>query len=720
MKTKTFMKIKKYSMVILCTLALISCATTVSHIGTDNWHNYFKPGHTKEEITKNFNLHRGKWWNYYIRGRWFAEGEFWDEAVQDFQKALSLRSVDLRSARSYGMHFLEYFAHRELGITYYNQEKFDDAKRELETSLSTAESSRAKFYLNKCNETLLKKSKVERESPQIKVSSYADGEMVNSPVVKLLGFASGDGYINDISIQGKRVFVELAAQQVPFNEAVKLIPGDNIICLEASDFLGKRVLRKLKITFDTRPPILYLDDIQVKQKNGTFIASIKGAVTDNYALKEFSLNNKAIYLESATKVDFDEEIPLTGEKNISFTVTDIAGNITQGEYHLESKSSLLPRNQNGILKHASLEIHKPVLIAANTANKNILKAFLVSQNVMQNAEDTKNKTKGAANPQNTELANIPPVITTDIEPCTVYSPDLCIHIQAHDDVQVSQIFVNQQQVEIRPAKHIFFDYILSLNEGENNIIIKALDTQGNETQLKPVKVTRKTFDLPETDARYTVALLPMKSNMEDLVPPETMYSLLLKAFDEEPRRFNFVERDPAKLEQILKEQKISATELSSPDTAVKIGKIRVAEGILAGAVEKEGKGINIILRLIDTETTRVLANTDIYLEDINLQNLEWMTHALALKIKQLFPTVQGIVIKVSGKGFHIDAGNTSNVSIGMKLLLFREVKVGKHMIREPLSTIARISQVEDTTSFAVITNAKEAEKVKKKDIAITK
>jgi hypothetical protein len=261
--------------------------------------------------------------------------------------------------------------------------------------------------------------------------------------------------------------------------------------------------------------------------------------------------------------------------------------------------------------------------------------------------------------------------------------------------------------------------LLTLTEGENTITVKAVDTQGNETQLPPIKITKKSCALLETDARYIVALLPLRTFAEGGVPSEALYSILLKAFDEDPKRFNFVERDRAKLEEILHEQKISNTDLASPDTAIKIGKIRAAEGMLFGAVEEDSKGINVTLRLVDTETTQVLANTDVYDEDKSIKNLEWLMHGLSLKMKQQFPMVQGSVIHVSGSGFHFDAGETSGLKLGMKLLLCREIKEGNFVLKEPLDTIARVALVQPETSFAKI-STKGAKKIKKKDLVITK
>ncbi|MBE7547503.1 MAG: hypothetical protein HS127_10345 [Planctomycetia bacterium] len=90
------------------------------------------------------------------------------------------------------------------------------------------------------------------------------------------------------------------------------------------------------------------------------------------------------------------------------------------------------------------------------------------------------------------------------------------------------------------------------------------------------------------------------------------------------------------------------------------------------SVEENDKGINVTLRLVDTETTQILANTDVYDEDKNDKNINWLMYGLALKMKQQFPMMQGEVIHVSGKGFHVNAGANHGLSIGMKLLVFRK------------------------------------------------
>jgi len=77
-----------------------------------------------------------RWWNYYQRGLSFADGaltymndpinhgkalDIFQLAEHDLSDALSLRTIDQLRARTYGMHFIDYFPHRELGIIYYHK-----------------------------------------------------------------------------------------------------------------------------------------------------------------------------------------------------------------------------------------------------------------------------------------------------------------------------------------------------------------------------------------------------------------------------------------------------------------------------------------------------------------------------------------------------------------------------------------------------------------------
>jgi TolB-like protein len=93
----------------------------------------------------------GEWYNYYEQGLKEMERENWNGAVDLFRQAIVGNPKDNIKVRTYGMHFIQYYPHRELGICLYNLGDIDGARRELNESMAQNSSSRAQEYLNKVN-----------------------------------------------------------------------------------------------------------------------------------------------------------------------------------------------------------------------------------------------------------------------------------------------------------------------------------------------------------------------------------------------------------------------------------------------------------------------------------------------------------------------------------------------------------------------------------------
>lgn len=718
----------------LCLLFLtVSCAT-VTPISTDDWLDSFEPGHTKEEILTNFDLHRGKWWNYYARGCWLKEGGFWDEAILDFQRAIKVRSYDQRAARSYGMHFWDYFAHRELGVCYYNTGRYEEAITELEESLKTVDSSKAKFYLNKARLAVLSQKDIDKNGPEIELTSFEDGDFVNSYNINLAGKVKDDFYSNAIWINNKKLFVELAADELPFDERLKLIPGENMISIKASDLVGNQTTKTLKLTLDLRPPVILLDETPIRKSTDQKTLTLQGSIIDDFGIEHFLINDNEIKIKKGKEVAFNEQIDISSTNKITLKAVDIAGNKVYGEHSLDIKSAmrhLSPQRLfgveleinpfHGIFKTISDKKYPRLALlnlpACDAQAGNILVATSVLQASNQSSgerEDDSSATTTSSEP----IDQTPPKLITDLKPVTVYDKYYVISGEASDNTGIKRLMVNDEEIKSNSARHVFFNHILTLEEGENPVTIIAEDLSGNKTIVPPAVIKKETFEFLETDSRYTVALLPLKQTGPSRAVSDTIYPLLMQGFEEEPRRFNFVERDKAKLLEILNEQKISNSELALPDAVVKIGKIRAAEGMLFGIMVEDDKSINVSLNLVDTETTRVLATADVYGEDKGMDNLAWLMKGLAQKIKQRFPILQGSVVYVSKKGIFIDIGADLGAAVGMKFLLFREVNLGEMTINEPLDVVAQVVQVEKQSCMAKIVAG--GETIEQRDLVITK
>ena len=205
-------------------------------------------------------LFKSQWNDYYQRGVSYSEGEFWGDAATDFSKALQKRKDDQRRARTYGMHFIDYFPNRELGIAYYHLGKYQQAIQALEASLKTVESSRAKFYLNKARSAWLNETRLDTSPPAITVAYPPAGYRTNNLSISVSGTARDDFFISNISFNGKPTRLELSRQEVAFSEEFPLQEGKNVITLQSEDILGKASAPiTLEVNADREGPLVFLE-----------------------------------------------------------------------------------------------------------------------------------------------------------------------------------------------------------------------------------------------------------------------------------------------------------------------------------------------------------------------------------------------------------------------------------------------------------------------------
>lgn len=108
----------------------------------------------------------GKWYNHYENGLELMKQGNWARAIEKFNEALKVKRRDTKRIKTYGMHFIEYFPHRERGICFYNLGQFKRAKLDLGISLKQQYSARAQEYFSKIG------------------GSPADREPLKPPVIK--------------------------------------------------------------------------------------------------------------------------------------------------------------------------------------------------------------------------------------------------------------------------------------------------------------------------------------------------------------------------------------------------------------------------------------------------------------------------------------------------------------------------------------------------------
>ncbi|MBI4727012.1 hypothetical protein HY768_07290 [candidate division TA06 bacterium] len=94
----------------------------------------------------------GQSYNYYENGLNYMKKVQWDRAIDEFKSAISLEFSDRTNFKTYGMHFIDYFPHREMAICYYNLGDLDKARKEMELSMAFKSTGRSKDYWDKINQ----------------------------------------------------------------------------------------------------------------------------------------------------------------------------------------------------------------------------------------------------------------------------------------------------------------------------------------------------------------------------------------------------------------------------------------------------------------------------------------------------------------------------------------------------------------------------------------
>jgi hypothetical protein len=149
---------------------------------------------------------RHRWWHYYERGVSWENGRFWLEAESDFRHCLAMRATDSRRARIYGLHFVQCFAHRELGAVLIERGDLDGAEKELRASMAQEPSAKAEFLLKRIAQ-LRDKQAGALETP------------VDVPVLAL------DGPGDDQIVTSKRVLYKYRAQAAKELQALRITDG---------------------------------------------------------------------------------------------------------------------------------------------------------------------------------------------------------------------------------------------------------------------------------------------------------------------------------------------------------------------------------------------------------------------------------------------------------------------------------------------------------------
>ncbi|RLC13848.1 MAG: hypothetical protein DRI24_14810 [Deltaproteobacteria bacterium] len=607
---------------------------------------------------------RHRWWNYFERGLSFSEGGFIDDAISDLKTAIQQRYKDQRMARTYGLHFIDYFPHRELGIGYLLKGLLEDARTELELSLSQFPSAKAYYYLDRVREQLIRNLGNEVAPPKLSIDLKGNNIWTREDPVRISGVVEDANYVSGITIMGMPLFLESSRKRVEIEEQLNLSQGQHDVEIMAVNLMGKTVHHKVIIHVDRQGPLITIEDFKKTEDGHDLI--LVGSLYDQAGPAMLSINGEPVPLQEGAEVLFSHKVP-NGIRTVELIAHDSLGNQTTAK---------VPLSQ-------TMQARGSVMVAAaGLAAMDLVAAALFG------AKDT-----------------VPPDINLKgwTESQTVFMENIYLEGEITDDTQITGIEINQKPVLRRKGKHIFFNHLAELNQGKNNIQITATDKAGNISE-KNISVTMEVPKALQMEERMRTTIMPFEQKGSLSDASRSFQSNLTNALVNQ-NRFQIIERQ--KIDYVLQEQKLSQTDLIDKSTALRLGKLVASQSIITGSIIETQSGLEIIARMIDTETSELLASKDVFGEEKSLPALKSLSEGMAIKFHHEFPLIEGLVVQKKGKYIFTDIGDP-RTKIARRLIVYREEPV-KHPVTGKIlgmdNTIigrARVTQVMQDLSKAEV------------------
>lgn len=571
---------------------------------------------------------RNRWWNYYERGISFADGRFYAEAVEDFKEALDQRNIDQRMARTYGMHFIDYFPNRELGVVHYQRGNLDEAKKLLELSNSQYPSAKARFYLDRVRKEMIQKAGQAVAAPVLALDIQKNEIRTRADPVIISGSAADPNFVSAVAVNDSPVFLDGSQQHIVFEKKLTLGQGRHEITVTAKNLLEKQTDKKIILHVDRNGPFVSLDAITHEAGGGK--VGVSGLTQDESGIASLKISGVDIPTRGNAEVAFSQAVTVTNGA-LELRTEDSLGNVTTAKIAISKKTAGQKQN----------------LLASLDSDLN---SFLTASILAQKDKN-------------------PPVIKLKdwADTQTVFMEKIYLEGEIADENKIVSITVDRVPVLRREGQLIIFNQLIDLKEGNNVITVEAADEAGNTSAAK-IQVVRQTPKALTLAERLSVAVLPFEARGEMSQAFTSFQEKLISSLADRDR-FNLVERD--RLDAILQEQKLSQTELVDKNTALKVGKLVAAQSIITGSMIETRTGVEIVARMIDTETAEILAAEDVYDEGKDLRTLSSLSAGMAVKFHREFPLVFGMVVQHKGGDIFTDLGQ-GVVKVPRRLIVYRE------------------------------------------------
>lgn len=573
----------------------------------------------------------GQWWEFYKRGISFAEKEMYHEATADFLAAIAQQEPDQWQAPIDNGLAVDYFPHRELGVILMARKEYGKAIVELESSMASAPSAKASFFLNKARADKFSRDATDKKAPEVRFKGSTAPEITSSCTKVVTGVASDASGLAALTVAGKSVPISLAEKHKVFTTEVALAEGKNSILAMATDLAGKTTGKTLEIVCDRRGPLIEIEQLVAENDQVT----VSGIVSDDHELGSLVINGRPWPITGkAPGYNFKLSLP---EGRIIIVAADRAGNVTGARVRREE--------------------------------------FDLTDADGQPLPEAKEDRTRDSEPPRIRVESLGPEQETFAETVQLAG-------QISDSSLLVYISINGEQVLNRRGSSIFFSRICPLREGINTFRIIAADAYGNKAR-QTINVTRKVKSIRQMDSRLRLALLPFAGSTEAEGLEDGFLDRLRKAFMDQGR-FNLVDQEH--ITAASRAFHLSPGAPLTPKEAAGVGQAVDAQAVLNGRVLASPDAVEIIGQFIDTDTVTLLARNDTYGEAPGGTAPDGLLSELAARFASDFPLAEGSLLEVRGREVRVDLGSRQRIRPLTRLLCYREGPPARHPVTgEPLA-----------------------------------
>jgi hypothetical protein len=449
-KGKMKSAVKIFSVLFLFIPLLNSCAVSPNPACVKENSTYCKP-------RGNFT---GQWYDFYERALSCMEGKCYQAALSDLDETIKRRFEDQRMVRTFGMHFTDYFPHREKGIVYYLMGNDPQAKTELELSVQQYPSEKAFFYLDKVRTRLMEK---ENRPVSLPILIFESDEIwTKADPVIVSGIAQDKQYLSEITLKDKQVFMESSAQQVSFREEFRLPRGRHEINVRAKNIRGGFSERRIIVYVDRSGPAIILTAVDPGFE-------IQGTLYDESGEIFLEADGTPIPVPKGVQTPFSVPLKI-GTDAVALLAKDRLGNETKAV------------------------ITRDMLNAEDNDEKLYLLASLMSD------------ASAVRRPQ----SNAPEIILKNCaDQQTVFQERIELNGQVTGENIIESLTVNDVPVPGSGGRVIFFNYTPILKIGQNTVTIKTADELGN-TSIKEIRIFREIPEILKPKYRYSLSMHPFE------------------------------------------------------------------------------------------------------------------------------------------------------------------------------------------------------------------